>query len=204
MFADHDVKPGPIACRSGSGRFVSSHECRFVAQLPAGEVGLVRQVIDQLANSGESPRLLLDHPDTRILISSHDARADNYPHLASGRDSLTFTLYTSTTLDRFCFLSSGEAAVFLERRQPDPSYSGTAATAQSFRTARSRGRGSAYTGARPTCRTQTSDQFELAGAADRFAAVSRRQLSVDVPEMSLDGVDGDVHLASDLGRVQQA
>src|SRR5882757_10690180 len=96
------------------------------------------------------------------------------------------------------------SAMFLERRQPDPSYSGTAATAQSFRTAGSRGRGSAYAGARPTCRTQTSDQFELAGAADRFAAVSRRQLSVDVPEMGLYGVDGDVHLASDLGRVQQA
>ena len=52
--------------------------------------------------------------------------------------------------------------------------------------------------------TARSDQLQLAGAADRFAAVSRRQLSVDVPEVGLDGVDGDVHLASDLGRVQHA
>src|ERR1700730_17670409 len=57
MFADHDVKPGPITCRPGTWPFVSRHEGRFVSRLPAGEVSVVRQVIDQLANPGESPRL---------------------------------------------------------------------------------------------------------------------------------------------------
>jgi len=37
---------------------------------------------------------------------------------------------------------------------------------------------------------------------DRFAAVTRRQLAVDVLEVCLDGVDGDVHLAGDLRGVQ--
>ena len=49
-----------------------------------------------------------------------------------------------------------------------------------------------------------SDQVELAGPADRSAAVIRRQLAVDVPEVGLDGIDGDVHFAGDLGRGQQA
>ena len=47
----------------------------------------------------------------------------------------------------------------------------------------------------------SSDQLKLAGPAHRLAAVRRRQLAVDVPEVGLDGVDGDVHLAGDLGGV---
>jgi hypothetical protein len=31
------------------GRFVSRHECQFVSRLPADEVGVVRQAVDQLA-----------------------------------------------------------------------------------------------------------------------------------------------------------
>src|SRR6266536_3743374 len=49
-----------------------------------------------------------------------------------------------------------------------------------------------------------SDQLELAGPADRLAAVTRRQLPVDALEVRLDRVDGDVHLAGDLGGVQHA
>ncbi len=49
-----------------------------------------------------------------------------------------------------------------------------------------------------------SDQLELAGPADRLVTVPRRQLAVDVPQMGLYGVDGDVHLAGHLGRVQHA
>jgi LuxR family transcriptional regulator, maltose regulon positive regulatory protein len=49
-----------------------------------------------------------------------------------------------------------------------------------------------------------SDQLKLAGPADRLAAALRRQLAVDAPEVGLDGVDGDVHLLGDLGRVQHA
>src|SRR2546430_14419568 len=45
----------------------------------------------------------------------------------------------------------------------------------------------------------TSDQPELPGAADRLAAVTRRQLAVDALEVRLDRVDGDVHLAGNLG-----
>src|SRR5437762_11529469 len=45
----------------------------------------------------------------------------------------------------------------------------------------------------------TSDQPELPGAADRLAAVTRRQLAVDVFEVRLDRVDGDVQLAGNLG-----
>src|ERR1700735_591679 len=48
------------------------------------------------------------------------------------------------------------------------------------------------------------DQLELAGPADRLAAVSHRQLAVDVLEVRLDGVDGEVHLVSDLSGVQHA
>jgi len=49
---------------------------------------------------------------------------------------------------------------------------------------------------------QASDQLELACPADGFVAMRRRQLAVDVPEVRLDGVDGDVHLARHLGRIQ--
>src|SRR2546423_1743436 len=45
----------------------------------------------------------------------------------------------------------------------------------------------------------TSDQPELSRAADRLAAVSRRQFAVDALEVRLDRVDGDVHLACNLG-----
>ena len=54
---------------------------------------------------------------------------------------------------------------------------------------------------RPALRAK-SDQLKLTGTVDRFAAVSRRQLAVNVLEVCLDGVDGDVHLAGDLGGVQ--
>ena len=50
--------------------------------------------------------------------------------------------------------------------------------------------------------TVRSDQPELPGPADGLAAVSRRQLAVDVLEVRLDGVEGDVHFAGDL-RVSQ-
>ena len=49
-----------------------------------------------------------------------------------------------------------------------------------------------------------SDQLKLAGPADRFAAVGRGQLAVDALEVGLHGVDGDVHLAGDLGGAEQA
>src|SRR5271170_2949718 len=49
-----------------------------------------------------------------------------------------------------------------------------------------------------------SDQVELPGPADRLAAVGRRQLAVNALEVSLDRVDGDVHLAGDLRHVQHA
>jgi hypothetical protein len=41
---------GRLRADPGPGRFVSRHECRFVSRLPAGEVGVVRQVVDQLAD----------------------------------------------------------------------------------------------------------------------------------------------------------
>ena len=41
---------GRLRADPGPGRFVSRHECRFVSRLPAGEVGVVRQVDDQLAD----------------------------------------------------------------------------------------------------------------------------------------------------------
>jgi hypothetical protein len=41
---------GPLRAAPGPGRFVSRHECRFVSRLPTGEVGVVRQVVDQLAD----------------------------------------------------------------------------------------------------------------------------------------------------------
>ncbi len=47
-----------------------------------------------------------------------------------------------------------------------------------------------------------SDQPELPGPADGLAAVSRRQLAIDVFEVRLDGVEGDVHFAGNL-RVSQ-
>jgi hypothetical protein len=43
-----------------------------------------------------------------------------------------------------------------------------------------------------------SDQLKLAGSADRLAAAGGRQLAVDIFEVRLDGVDGDVHLAGDF------
>jgi hypothetical protein len=43
------------------------------------------------------------------------------------------------------------------------------------------------------------DQSELAGPADRLAAMGRRELAVDALDVCLDGVDGDAHLAGDLG-----
>src|SRR6266581_130455 len=46
---------------------------------------------------------------------------------------------------------------------------------------------------------EQSDQPELSRAADRLAAVSRRQFAVDALEVRFDRVDGDVHLAGDLG-----
>jgi len=49
-----------------------------------------------------------------------------------------------------------------------------------------------------------SDQLEFPGASYGLAAMSGRQLAVDVPEVGLDGIDGDVHLAGDLGGVQHA
>ena len=51
---------------------------------------------------------------------------------------------------------------------------------------------------------ECSDQLELAGAADRFAAVTRCELAEDALEVRLDGVGGDVHLAGDLGGAQHA
>jgi hypothetical protein len=50
----------------------------------------------------------------------------------------------------------------------------------------------------------TSDQLELAGSTNRLAAAGGRQLAVDVFEVRLDGVDGDVQLAGDFGGPQQA
>ena len=44
----------------------------------------------------------------------------------------------------------------------------------------------------------TSDQLKLAGSADRLAAAGGRQLAVDIFEVRLDGVDGDVQLAGDF------
>jgi hypothetical protein len=41
---------GRLCADPGPGRFVSRHECRFVSRLSAGEVGVVRQVVDQLAD----------------------------------------------------------------------------------------------------------------------------------------------------------
>lgn len=49
-----------------------------------------------------------------------------------------------------------------------------------------------------------SDQLELAGPADGLAAVLRGEFAVDVPQVRLYRVDGDVHLGGDLGRVQHA
>jgi hypothetical protein len=49
-----------------------------------------------------------------------------------------------------------------------------------------------------------SDELKLAGPADRFASVRRRQLAVDASEVRFDGVDGDIHLAGDLSRAQHA
>jgi hypothetical protein len=49
----------------------------------------------------------------------------------------------------------------------------------------------------------TSDQLKLAGSTDRLAAAGGRQLAVNVFEVRLGGVDGDVHLAGDLGGAQQ-
>ena len=50
----------------------------------------------------------------------------------------------------------------------------------------------------------TSDQLKLAGSADRLTAAGGRQLAVNVFEVRLDGVDGDVHLAGDLSGAEQA
>jgi hypothetical protein len=58
----------------------------------------------------------------------------------------------------------------------------------------------------PLCRRERyigSDQPKLAGPANRLIAVGRRQLAVNAPEVRLDGVNGDVHLAGDLSRAQQ-
>ena len=50
----------------------------------------------------------------------------------------------------------------------------------------------------------TSDELKLAGSADRLTAASGRQLAVDVFEVRLDGMDGDVQLARDFSGPQQA
>src|SRR2546429_3240944 len=66
----------------------------------------------------------------------------------------------------------------------------------------SRGRAAAWLRSRRRC--ARSDQLKLSRPAYRLAAVSRRQLAVDALEMRLDRVDGDVHLAGDLGGVEHA
>src|ERR1700684_1195956 len=48
---------GRLRADPGPGRFVSRHECRFVSRLPASEVGVVRQVVDQLADHETVVRL---------------------------------------------------------------------------------------------------------------------------------------------------
>src|ERR1700733_13163207 len=49
-----------------------------------------------------------------------------------------------------------------------------------------------------------SDQLQLPCAPDRLAAMIRRQLAVDAPEVRLDGVHRDVHLGGDLCGAEHA
>ena len=49
-----------------------------------------------------------------------------------------------------------------------------------------------------------SDQLKLAGSADRLTAAGGRQLAVEVFEVRLDGVGGDIQLAGDFSAAQQA
>lgn len=50
----------------------------------------------------------------------------------------------------------------------------------------------------------TSDQVKLAGSADRLAAAGGRQLAVNVSEVRLDRVDGDVHFSGGLSAAEHA
>jgi hypothetical protein len=58
-----------------------------------------------------------------------------------------------------------------------------------------------------TCQTLPDaalDQLKPPGPADRLPATRCGQLAVDVLDVCLDGMDGDLHLAGDLGGTQQA
>ena len=56
--------------------------------------------------------------------------------------------------------------------------------------------------AQPGVSGVVSDQFELPGPPDGLAAMPGAQLAVNAPQVRLDGIDGDVHLAGDFCAAQ--